>query len=76
MIYMKRYVVLAGDVYYPNGWADYRINTDIFEEALAYAEGFCTGNSLSWAEIIDLANMTIVVTIDTHNDKVEIRRNA
>lgn len=57
---MKPFIVLFGDTYYPEGWADYLGEADTLEEAEALAtrkgaERIANGwDEFWWWEIVDL----------------------
>ena len=56
---MKRYLVLAGDDYYPNGWSDYRGSYESLEEAISKAESV---TACDWYDIIDSVTEKVVVS--------------
>lgn len=55
-----RYIIFAGDHYYPNGgWQDYYDQADTLEEAKrAYENG---KREYGWAHIVDLKNKQIIL---------------
>lgn len=57
---MRRYIVLAGSVYYPSKWDDYRQSFDDLEQAKAFGDGWLVGEGcLAWYQVIDLTTMTV-----------------
>lgn len=48
---MKRFALLAGEQYYPNGWGDFKRFADTLEEASFDAE---KDGAADWWEIVDL----------------------
>lgn len=53
-IKIKRYVVFAGEHYYPSGgWGDYRGSFDTLEEAQALI-GTLGPSTYDWAHVVDL----------------------
>jgi hypothetical protein len=51
---VKRYLVLAGDNYYPSGWEDFKGCTDSLEEARKM------GGWSDWCEIVDTETEEVV----------------
>lgn len=61
---MKRYLVFAGQEYYPGGgWMDFRGAFDELQDALVLAKSTVTGElSLDWVQVVDLQEMKEVAT--------------
>lgn len=57
---MKRFIVLAGDNFYPNGWSDYRGSYDSLEEAVCLAKSYLESESASWYEVVDSTTAEVV----------------
>ena len=54
---MKRYIVFAGDTYYPGcAWFDFQDDFDTLEEAETYADGLKN----DWHQIVDLDTKRMV----------------
>ena len=64
---IKRYILLAGQQYYPNRWEDFRGTFNTVAEAQSYAlSQFSRGpNWCGWAQIID--TLTMEVVSETYN---------
>lgn len=67
MVEVKRYILLAGDNYYPSGWGDFQGAFDSLEEAKNKGEslttsppGKFTSPPSDWYEVIDLTTMPVV----------------
>lgn len=61
----NRFVVLAGDTYYPAKWKDFRGSFKTEEEALAFGRGYISGDDLRWFQVIDMDKMKCLHSI-TH----------
>ena len=60
MILISRYIVLAGQVYYPIGWGDYRESYPTELEARAGGFSFVWGDPGKWFQVVDLYEKKIV----------------
>lgn len=55
---MKRYLLFAGDTYYPSGgWSDFHSDHDTIEEALAAKNGL---EYIDWYQIVDSTTVKVV----------------
>lgn len=58
---MKRYMVFAGDTYYPSGgFKDFQCDFDVLENAVSFAKEKL-GDNDGWAHIIDTADSSSVL---------------
>ena len=58
---MKRYLVFAGDTYYPSGgWEDLKKSFNKEDVAVSWAEGWVEADALHWAHIVDTEAQTII----------------
>lgn len=56
---MKKYIMFAGDAYYPRpGMVDYQGDFDSIEEALLYSSQELS--SLDWVQVVDHSTMEVV----------------
>ena len=71
----KRYILLVGGAYYPQGWNDFRGSFDSIEDAKTYAHSFNDDGYLSqyykWAEIIDKETLKVVASCSSFEDEVD-----
>jgi hypothetical protein len=60
---MKRYMLFAGDQFYPNtAWADFRGDFDSVEEARAIVDAAAkTDDYFDWHQIVDAETKQVVV---------------
>jgi hypothetical protein len=58
---MDRYLVFAGDTYYPaGGFKDFKAGYATCEGAVGYAAGFVSAGTCTWAHVYDTEAHTIV----------------
>ena len=71
----KRYILLVGSRYYPQGWDDFRDSFDSIEDAKTYAHSFNDDGYLSqyykWAEIIDKETLKVVASCSSFEDDAD-----
>ena len=71
----KRYILLVGSKYYPQGWEDFRGSFDSIEGAKTYAHSFNDDGYLSkyykWAEIIDKETLKVVASCSSFEDDAD-----
>lgn len=67
MTSVKRYILLAGAAYYPNGWGDFQGAFDDCQEARLEGErltssppGTWKSPKEDWYEVVDLTTMKVV----------------
>lgn len=57
---MERYIVLAGEKYYPRGWDDFQGSFSTLEEASAFGRGYIRSTCLKWYEVVDTKHEEVV----------------
>lgn len=68
----KKYILLAGENYYPQGWDDFRGTFDSIDEAKAWfgenATEISSGYISNWCQIIDRESLEVVAAFDQGHD--------
>lgn len=73
---MKRYLLFAGDHYYPSGgWNDFVGSFDTAREAMEWAESKAIKDSDDWAHVVDTAVSHIHSSCQWDVDAVGNRRS-
>ena len=71
----KRYILLVGSIYYPQGWDDFRGSFDSIEDAKTYAHAFNDDDIISqdykWAEVIDKETLKVVASCYSFEDEAD-----
>ena len=63
---MSRFLVFAGDTYYPSGgWDDYRMATDTYEDAKQHVLNMLGKQEFDWAHVVDTTTLKIVLNSST-----------
>lgn len=75
---MKRFLVFAGDAYYPSGgWKDFKGDHDTIEQARTFcdqpeewgADDFKYGSTCAWVHIVDTLSSEPTIVWRRENDK-------
>ena len=66
---IKRYILLAGDTYYPSRWRDFVAASDDFEELKERAKAELSDSDYKdWAEIVDLESYAVDACLTKDHD--------
>lgn len=65
---MKRYILLAGETYYPAGWGDFAGDFDTIKEAKDFfSEMYKKNRHVDWGEIVDTETKLLAESTYMHD---------